>query len=379
MARSPDTTPADPDDRVLIVADQPDLRAYLRRLLAAHWAVETVTNREEAIAAIRAAPPALILAESAMPGREGGEIVRALRGDPAMAAVPVVLLAGRLDMEGTVGGLEAGADDVLPLPFFERELLARIQAHIHLAHLRRQAQALREEFVAAAAHDLRTPLTSIQIGLGLLDVETMGLSPDARGVLDAVRRNAQRLAIHVGDLVAANQLSADLLQIQPEPLDLRDVAREAVLAVQPLFREKEQRVESMLPRPLPIWGDARRLEQALVDLLVNAHRYTPNGALVTIGERAAATGAHLVVSDTGPGIPAGELERIFERHRRLEPGYGGSGLGLSIARSLIDLHGGRIWAESPPGQGAQFHITLPHGGGDGHTDEGKDREEICAS
>ena len=380
--RAPEPESGETAERLLVVSEQADLRAYLRRLLATHWTIVTAASVEEALAAIRAAPTALVLADVARLDREELALVRVLRGDPALATVPVILLSGAADVEGRVGGLEAGADDVLPLPFTERELHARIRGHLHLARLRREAQTLREDFIAAAAHDLSTPLTSIQIGLGLLEVETTGLTPDARGVLETVRRNAQRLAIHVGDLVAANQLRADLLPLRSEPIDLRDVVREAALAVQLLFHEKEQRVEIALPRPLPVWGDARRLEQVLVNLLANAHRYTPHGSLVSIGERAASAGIQLIVSDNGPGIPADEQERIFERHHRLAPGYGGSGLGLTIARSLVELHGGRIWVENAPGHGAQFHISLPHGREGGRSDEESEEfweGEPCAS
>lgn len=275
------------------------------------------------------------------------------------AQVLIVLLSAQADPAGIVEGLEAGADDVLPMPFLAQELVARVRSHIHLAGRRREAQALREEFIASAAHDLRTPLTSLQIGLGLLDAETMGLSPDARGVLDAVRRNAQRLAIHVGDLVTANQLSADLVRIEAERVALRDVVQGAVEAVQLLYREKEQRIEVAIAGALAVRGDARRLEQVLVNLLANANRHTPAGTLVTVAGGAEDGEVRVTVGDTGPGIPAGELERIFERHQQLEPALGGSGLGLTIARSLIVLHGGRIWAESPPGGGARFHIALP--------------------
>src|SRR5690348_6849962 len=99
---------------------------------------------------------------------------------------------------------------------------------------------------------------------------------------------------------------------------------------------------------MPTLGDARRLEQVLVNLLANAHRHTPAGVRTTITGHVEEETIHLTVSDTGPGIPSEALEGIFERHRQLQPALGGSGLGLAIAWSLIALHGGRIWAESSP-------------------------------
>jgi signal transduction histidine kinase len=239
-------------------------------------------------------------------------------------------------------------------------LLARVQAHADLGRLRREVRQLREEQIAALAHDLRTPLTSIQVGLGLLVAGSAErLTKDAREVLDTVGRNVQRLAVHVNDLVTINQLNAGVLQAQREPLDLRVVVEEALETVRPLFRDKGQIVEVTLPVPLPIRGDARRLEQVLTNVLVNAHRHTPAGTRVMVTGRAEAREVTLAVCDTGPGIPAEDVERVFRPYWRSAVEQGGSGLGLAIARRLLELQEGRIWAESPPGRGACFRLALP--------------------
>jgi signal transduction histidine kinase len=133
--------------------------------------------------------------------------------------------------------------------------------------------------------------------------------------------------------------------------------------VQPLLAQKGQSLQIDLPEPLPVLGDARRLEQVVVNLLANAHRHTPAGTRVVVEGRATATLIHIVVLDDGPGIPSESLEDIFRRFYRLNSGTTGSGLGLAITHSLVELHGGRIWVESAPGQGAAFHIDLPHAPG----------------
>jgi signal transduction histidine kinase len=131
------------------------------------------------------------------------------------------------------------------------------------------------------------------------------------------------------------------------------------------MREKGQVLEVDLPEPLPYTGDRRRLEQVVVNLLSNAHRHTPPGTHITICGRADRHEACLSVSDNGPGIPRQELEDIFERFHRLDASQDGSGLGLPIARRLVVLHGGRIWAESEPGKGAAFQVVLPQRDGEG--------------
>jgi len=221
-------------------------------------------------------------------------------------------------------------------------------------------ERLRADFVSTISHDLRTPVTAARAGLGLLETSASErLRADEGDLLSNARRNIERLNLLIDDLLAYNQLEAGTLSLQREPLDLRHVVREAVAAVQPLLREKRQRLTVDLPDPLPVLGDARRLEQVALNLLANACWHTPAETLVAVSGRASATEVHLVVSDDGPGIPAEEQAAIFDRWHRLNPTDAGSGLGLAIARALVELHNGTIRVESSQGQGSAFHVTLP--------------------
>ncbi len=148
------------------------------------------------------------------------------------------------------------------------------------------------------------------------------------------------------------------MRLDQEPLDLRAVVTNAMSAMHPLLEQRDQDLEVDLPEPLPIKGDARRLEQVLVNLLANANIHTPPGTRITISGRAGADEIRLMVRDNGPGIPEPEMEAVFSRFHRLDGAAGGSGLGLTIARSIVELHGGQIWAERVPEGGTSFTIVL---------------------
>src|SRR4030095_16652276 len=183
-----------PRARVLLADDNADMRDYVGRLLREHWTVEAVSNGRAALEAARTHPPDLVLADVMMPGLDGFELLRALRGHPATATVPVILLSARAAEEARVEGLQAGADDYVVKPFTARELVARLSTHLTLARMRheaaRQAAGARTEaeaassakdvFLATLSHELRQPLGSILGWVRLLqrqDVDADRRSP----------------------------------------------------------------------------------------------------------------------------------------------------------------------------------------------------------
>ena len=220
---------------------------------------------------------------------------------------------------------------------------------------------LRVTFVATISHELQTPLAATRVCLGLLDASAADrLRAEERELLDSARRNNQHLGLLIDDLLALNQLEAGTLRLDRQFLDLRAVVADAPATIHSLLKDKGQPLEIDLPAtPLTITGDARRLGQVIVNLLANAHRHTPTGTRVVISGRATPAEIILTVSDNGPGIAPDGLETIFKRFHRLAAHGEGSGLGLAIARELVELHDGRIWAESKPGEGSFFYVTLP--------------------
>jgi PAS domain S-box-containing protein len=219
---------------------------------------------------------------------------------------------------------------------------------------------LRTDFISTVSHDLRTPLTAIRAALGMLDTSSSErLRPEEQSLMRNTRRNVERLKMLIDDLLTLSQLKAGALHLDREPVDLRTLIADAVAAVHALLREKGQTLQLDVLQPLPVEGDARRLTQVVLDLLVNAHRHTAAGTEITISGNVSEEEVLLTVRDTGPGIPTEALDIIFQRFHSLDATAGGSGLGLAIARGIVELHGGRIWAESQPGAGATFLIALP--------------------
>jgi PAS domain S-box-containing protein len=239
---------------------------------------------------------------------------------------------------------------------FEQQL-AREQAETErLAEIDR----LRQEFIASISHDLRTPLTAARAGLGMV-ATSLGrrLRPAEQELVDNVKRNLAWLNLQIDDLLTLNQIEADVLHLNREPLDLRMVVTDALEAVYPLTKQKGQTLEVDLPEPLPTMGDTHQLGHVMVNLLANAHRHTPRGTQITVSGRTTASEVVVSVRDTGPGIPAEALETIFDRFHRLPSRERGSGLGLAIVKGIIELHGGRVWAERQPQGGATFRLALP--------------------
>ena len=219
----------------------------------------------------------------------------------------------------------------------------------------------RRSMVADVAHELRTPLANIQ---GHIEAMQDGLlQPDA-ATLDTVHRQTLYLNRLISDLSLLAQTEAQELRLQLEPGSIADLAARVTDSFRPRAELQSVRLDTNLPDGLPLLNlDRLRIEQVMGNLLDNAIRYTPPGGTVTIAALSHSDGVRVVVADTGPGIPADALPHVFDRLYRVDPSRdratGGAGLGLTIARRLVEAHGGTVWAESEAGAGSRFGFDLP--------------------
>ncbi|MGG7566984.1 ATP-binding protein [Rhodovulum sp. DZ06] len=223
-----------------------------------------------------------------------------------------------------------------------------------------------DEFISTLNHELRTPLTSVNASLAMLE-QSAGEALDTRSarLLELARKGCERLMRIVNDMLDIERVREGRLEFKREVADLRELTRETVDRMRALADEKRLVLSLELDAaPCPATVDPLRFSQALSNLLSNALRHSPVGAKVEVSaRRTAGRGLRVTVRDHGPGIPEAFRDKVFERFAQAENHGGGSGLGLSIARSLIRAFGGELSFDSREGAGAAFHIDLPlHGG-----------------
>jgi signal transduction histidine kinase len=215
--------------------------------------------------------------------------------------------------------------------------------------------------MADVAHELRTPLSVLRIDLESMEDGLMEASPEN---VRSLQSEVSYLSNLVDDLRMLSMADAGDLRFEKSPVELNSLVRDMVERQQFAARDRKiDLISSLLEKEIYVFGDSQRLSQVLVNLLSNAIQHTPPDNQIFITTEMSDKNAIVKVKNLGAWIPGDELERIFDRFYRLDRSrnrnQGGSGLGLSIARSLIEAHGGKIWAESEEGQSTTFTFKLP--------------------
>ncbi len=240
---------------------------------------------------------------------------------------------------------------------------ARLQEDLQSVRAFDEANRLKAELLSALAHEMRTPLTSIKGYSTALLMEGASFSPEAqREFLQIIDEECDILQDLIHDLLESSVIEAGLLRLEPQPVILQRLVREVVDDL--AHRSRKHRFVVDIPEGFPIIeADPLRVMQVLRNLLDNSVKYSPQGGLIVIRGEARDTEVLISVADQGVGIAPEDLNRLFEKFFRARSGLirnvVGSGLGLPIARTIVESHGGRIWAESKVGQGTTLYFTLP--------------------
>jgi PAS domain S-box-containing protein len=278
--------------------------------------------------------------------------------------IEVVQSVTRIGGAGRVLAVERDISDRKDAEGEREKLIAQLRE----ANAKLQAiDKMKSDFISVASHELRTPLSTIKAFVELVVMKPGMPEPQKTKIMNTVNVEADRLALLIADLLDLSRIESGLMMWRITSVSLEDIIRNAVTNMGPLFEEKGLRLTTAFNAPLDrLSGDHGRLLQVVTNILSNAVKFTPQGgAIDVVVRRETAPRAQIVVeiSDTGKGIPAGDLELIFEKFHRsgdqLTSMIEGTGLGLAIARQIVEYHGGRIWAESTPGRGSVFTVALP--------------------
>ena len=395
--------------RILLADDNADMRDYVTRLLCSAYDIRSVRDGQDAMHAARAMRPDLILSDVMMPRLDGFGLLAAIRADPELRDLPVILLSARAGEEARLEGLDAGADDYLVKPFSARELLARVRSNLDLARLRRAARdALRQanellelrvaeeierraqaeeslrqsqkmeaigHLTGGVAHDFNNLLTVIGGGVETLQ-RLLAASPPPgddtkiKRALSMIAQGAERAATLTHRLLAFARRQT----LDPKPLD----ANKLVAGMSELLRRtlgESVALETVLAGGL--WrtiADANQLENVLLNLAVNARDAMPDGGRLTIEtantylddayaaehkDVAAGQYVMIAVSDTGVGMDRDTLGRVFEPFFTTKDVGQGTGLGLSQVYGFINQSNGHVKLYSEPGQGTAVKLYLP--------------------
>jgi len=368
--------------KFLLVDDLPEnllsLEALLRRedllLLKAK-------SGDEALELLLDHDVALALIDVQMPGLSGFELAELIRGNERTRRIPIIFVtAGSHSSERRFQGYGAGAVDFIQKPIEPDVLRSKTEVFFELYRqrqqlaeqrdvLREQAEALRladrrkDEFLAILAHELRNPLAALHGGLAMLLRQPDG--PKAERIGGLMQGQMAHLVRLVDDLLDVSRITQGKIELRKAAFDLREALAAAVEMARPAVEAKHHAISVAMPdHAVEIVADQVRMTQCIANLLNNAAKYTPDGGSIALSLEDHGGSVHIRVSDDGLGLTpesASSIFRLFAQvDAHLQHARGGLGIGLSLVKQLVELHGGTVSASSEgPGKGATFTITLP--------------------
>ncbi|MDE2127479.1 MAG: hybrid sensor histidine kinase/response regulator [Armatimonadetes bacterium] len=363
--------------RALVVEDNPGdarlMQEALRDARTVRFDVTHAPSLATAIDCLDTGSYDIVLCDLSLPDSSGLETVNRLKA--TAPGLPLIVLTGSNDEETGLAAMQAGAQDFMVKGICDGDSLARgiryamerhrLQAALETARL--AEIATKDDFLSHVSHELRSPLTTIyQFVTIILDGLSGPISEEQREYLEITLRSVNQLRRMIGDLLDVTRASNGKMRIQRETLNLADTVATAVRAMAESAKEAGIELTADVASAPTVSGDDARIRQVVTNLLDNAIKFTQRGGTITVtaGILPESDGAALVtVTDTGAGMETEDVERMFERLYQApdatEASRRGLGLGLHICHEIVSLHGGRIWCESTPGNGASISFTVP--------------------
>ncbi|WLT31220.1 hybrid sensor histidine kinase/response regulator [Geothrix sp. PMB-07] len=382
--------------RILVVDDAEFNREVLTRILEREgYQVDSAMDGAEALEKIHQTAYDTVLLDVMMPGVDGVQVIEAMHADPALKRLPVIMLSALNEQDTVLKCIQLGAQDYLPKPINQQLLKARISACLERKRIHdlereytlrvesmgaqlqamneqlRQANRMKTRFLATAAHDLKNPLGGILLMADRIREEAqIGHVREATlGQATRIHDMVQKMIQIINSLLDAAVQELGEVSLSLEMTNLGDLVHGVVRENEAYAESKNIRLVYVESFAAECWGmlDQMRISQAMDNLVNNAVKYSPFGSTVRVelGLRIVdgMDRVHIEVQDQGPGLSAEDMARAFGPFQRLSAqptgGEYSTGLGLSIVKQMVELHGGWVWIESQQGQGATFLVEIP--------------------
>lgn len=356
------------NETIQIVDDNPNnLKLLFDYLQEANFNVIAAPNGERALKQVKLNPPDLILLDVLMPGIDGFETCHQLKADRETKDIPVIFMTALSETADKVKGFDVGAVDYITKPFQQEEVLARVKTHLTLKHQKQallEANATKDKLFSIIAHDLKNAFATM---LGYADLiadeaaeKELEYLLDAANNLQLSTKNSYRL---LENLLSWSLVNQGKTRFKPIELDFCSTIREGVTRFKQPALQKNITIVSHVSAGVFVYADLNMVRTVIRNLISNAIKFTPRDGAITITVEIKDSFLHCDIADTGIGMTTDQTAELFNISRQYRS-YGtdgemGTGLGLILCKSLIDLNGGQISATSQVGAGSVFRFTLP--------------------
>ena len=367
---------------ILVVDDNPtNLQVLLESLKRTGFKILVARTGESAIQQAEYGKPDLILLDVMMPGIDGFETCRRFKTLEAFKDIPIIFMTALTDTTDKLKGFQAGGVDYVTKPLQHEEVLARVVTHLTIRRLQQESReqhlllqekhaelqalnASKDKFFSIISHDLRSPLSSVLVGLRLLtDTESRLTDNEKNELIRDSHRTVEQLYNLLDNLLVWSRLQRGLMEYAPQPLDLRPLFERNATLFAANAEQKQIAIRQTVAEPVIAFADSHMIDAIIRNLISNALKFTEARGAITLSARQNDQRVEMAVADTGIGMDAETVAKLFRldvRYNQLgTAGEKGTGLGLNVCKEFAEKNGGSIAVESVVGAGTTFRVTLP--------------------